>query len=91
MTSFPQDVGGAVEAYAAYLNAPRGILDHEEQLLFDEDMARARAAMERAWLESTPVQNSMRADPISPPRHLHRIAPALGALVRGARRALVRA
>jgi hypothetical protein len=45
-----------VEAYAAYLNAPRGILDHEEQLLFDEDMARARAAMERAWLESTPVQ-----------------------------------
>ncbi len=56
MTPFPQDVGGAVEAYAAYLNAPRGVLDHEEQVLFDEDMARARAAMERAWLESTPVQ-----------------------------------
>ena len=56
MTPFPQDVGGAVEAYAAYLNAPRGILDYEEQVLFDEDIARARAAMERAWLESTPVQ-----------------------------------
>jgi hypothetical protein len=55
MTPFPQDVGGAV-AYAAYLNAPRGILDREEQLLFDEDMARARAAMERAWLESTPIR-----------------------------------
>ena len=56
MSAFSHDVGGAVEAYAAYLNAPRGILDHEEQLLFDEDMARARAAMERAWLETTPVR-----------------------------------
>ena len=56
MTAFSHDVSGAVEAYAAYLNAPRGVLDHEEQLLFDEDMARARAAMERAWLESTPIQ-----------------------------------
>jgi hypothetical protein len=56
MTRYPHDVGGAVEAYAAYLNAPRGVLDHEELLLFDEDMARARAAMERAWLESTPVK-----------------------------------
>lgn len=56
MTPFPKDVGGAVEAYAAYLNAPRGILDREEQVLFDEDLARARAAMETAWLESTPVQ-----------------------------------
>jgi hypothetical protein len=56
MTTLGPDVGGAVEAYAAYLNAPRGILDHEEQALFDEDLARARAAMERAWLESTPVQ-----------------------------------
>jgi hypothetical protein len=50
------DVGVATEAYAAYLNAPRGVLDHDEQMLFDEDMARARAAMERAWLESTPVR-----------------------------------
>ncbi len=55
MSAFRHDISGAVEAYAAYLNAPRGILDHEEQQLFDEDMARARAAMERAWLEATPV------------------------------------
>jgi hypothetical protein len=58
MTAFSQDVGLATEAYAAYLNAPRGILDDEEQLLFDQDMARARAAMERAWLETTPVAES---------------------------------
>jgi hypothetical protein len=58
MSAFSSDVGGAIEAYAAYLNAPRGVLDQEEQLLFDEDMARARAAMERAWLESTPVQGN---------------------------------
>jgi hypothetical protein len=55
MNPFGGDVGIATEAYAAYLNAPRGVLDHEEQVLFDQDMARARAAMERAWLESTPV------------------------------------
>jgi hypothetical protein len=60
MTLTSQDVAGAVEAYAAYLNAPRGILDHDEQLLFDEDMARARAAMEQAWLESTPVRDVTR-------------------------------
>jgi hypothetical protein len=53
-----RDVGKATEAYAAYLNAPRGVLDGEEQDLFDEDMARARAAMELAWLESTPVRES---------------------------------
>ena len=57
MKSFSQDVGVATEAYAAYLNAPRGVLDREEQVLFDQDMARARAAMERAWLESTPVRD----------------------------------
>ena len=56
MKPFSHDVGGATEAYAAYLNAPRGVLDSDEQILFDEDMARARAAMERAWLESTPVR-----------------------------------
>ena len=50
------DVGVATEAYAAYLNAPRGALGREEQVLFDEDLARARAAMERAWLEATPVR-----------------------------------
>ena len=56
MSPSPHDLSGAVEAYAAYLNAPRGFLDSEQQSLFDEDMARARAAMERAWLESTPVR-----------------------------------
>ncbi|MGB8877986.1 MAG: hypothetical protein ACLP4R_29490 [Solirubrobacteraceae bacterium] len=56
MKRFSHDVGMATEAYAAYLNAPRGILDSDEQLLFDEDMARARAAMELAWLESVPVR-----------------------------------
>jgi hypothetical protein len=58
MTPYHHDVGGAVEAYATYLNTPRGVLDQEEQVLFDEDMARARAAMERAWLESTPVRGA---------------------------------
>jgi hypothetical protein len=58
------DVSGAVEAYAAYLNAPRGILDSEEQLLFDQDLAKARAAMERAWLESTPVRNDAQPSPV---------------------------
>ena len=57
MNRFAHDVGVATEAYAAYLNAPRGVLDIEEQVLFDEDLARARAAMERAWLESTPVRD----------------------------------
>ena len=56
MTPLPPDVGGAVEAYAAYLNAPRGILDHDEQMLFDQDLVKARAAMERAWLEAKPVR-----------------------------------
>ena len=60
MTLYSHDVSGAVEAYAAYLNAPRGVLDSEEQLLFDQDMARARAAMERAWLETTPVREPSR-------------------------------
>lgn len=50
------DLAVATEAYAAYLNAPRGVLDSEQQVLFDEDMARARAAMELAWLEATPVR-----------------------------------
>lgn len=56
MSRLPHDVGVATEAYAAYLNAPRGVLGTDEQMLFDQDMARARAAMERAWLESTPVR-----------------------------------
>jgi hypothetical protein len=58
MKRFAHDVGVATEAYAAYLNAPRGVLDREEQVLFDEDLARARAAMELAWLESTPTRDA---------------------------------
>lgn len=91
MSAFSHDVAGAVEAYAAYLNAPRGVLDHDEQLLFDEDMARARAAMERAWLEATPVQPVVPADPIAPARRWGRLVLALGGLRRVARRALARA
>jgi hypothetical protein len=33
-----------------------GILDPDEQRLFDEDLAKARAAMDRAWLETMPVR-----------------------------------
>jgi hypothetical protein len=91
MTSYPHDVGGAVEAYAAYLNAPRGILDQEEQLLFDEDMARARAAMERAWLESTPIRELAPPETIAPARGWSRFILALAGLRRVARRALARA
>jgi hypothetical protein len=92
MTPLPPDVAGAVEAYAAYLNAPRGILDREEQLLFDEDMARARAAMERAWLESTPIsQEFAPGDAVAPTRPWARILLAFGGLRRVARRALARA
>jgi hypothetical protein len=55
MSPVPESVAAATEAYAAYLNTPRGILDPDEQQLFDEDLAKARAAMERAWLEALPV------------------------------------
>lgn len=56
MTFLPDSVAAATEAYAAYLNAPRGILDADEQQLLDEDLFKARAAMERAWLETVPVR-----------------------------------
>jgi hypothetical protein len=56
MNANPGDVGAEIEAYAAYLNAPRGILDLDEQVLFDQDLLKARAAMERAWLEAKPVR-----------------------------------
>lgn len=56
MTAFHDDVGAATEAYAAYVNTPRGALDRDEQQLFDQDLGRARAAMERAWLEAKPVR-----------------------------------
>jgi len=58
MNRFHEDVGAATEAYAAYVNAPRQVLDRDEQLLFDEDLMRARAAMERAWLEAKPVRDA---------------------------------
>ena len=92
MSGLPQDVSGAVEAYAAYLNAPRGFLDHEEQMLFDEDMARARAAMERAWLEATPVQAAAPAPagPVPAPSGSWLVG-VLDAFRRVARRALARA
>jgi hypothetical protein len=56
MTAQPGDIGAETEAYAAYLNAPRNVLDNDEQALFDEDLLKARAAMERAWLEAKPVR-----------------------------------
>jgi hypothetical protein len=87
MNAFSHDISGAIEAYAAYLNAPRGILSSEEQELFDEDMARARAAMERAWLEATPVKQDPPPAPLRTPWYLTWVMP----LKRVARRALVRA
>jgi hypothetical protein len=83
----PAGLSRAVEAYAAYLNAPRGILDSDEQMLFDEDMARARAAMERAWLEATPVQDDTPPAPPGVPWFRAWLRP----ITRAARRALVRA
>jgi len=56
MNAHHGDVGAETEAYAAYLNAPRNVLDHDEQVLFDQDLRKARAAMERAWLEAKPVR-----------------------------------
>lgn len=58
MTPFRNDIGAETQAYAAYLNAPRTVLDADEQALFDEDLVKARAAMERAWLEAVPVRES---------------------------------
>jgi hypothetical protein len=55
MTPLHDPVGAATEAYAAYVNAPRGVLDRDEQELFDQDLVRARAAFEQAWLEAKPV------------------------------------
>jgi hypothetical protein len=58
LTSGFDDVSAETAAYAAYVNAPRGVLDDDEQQLFDEDLAKARAAMERAWLEAKPVRDT---------------------------------
>jgi hypothetical protein len=51
-------VGQRAAEYAAYLNAPRDVLCSEEQVLMDEDIEKARAAMERAWLEAKPVTDA---------------------------------
>ena len=51
------NVAAATEAYAAYLNAPRHTLgSDDEQRMLDEDIVRARAEMERAWLEAKPTK-----------------------------------
>ena len=52
----PFDLAEATEAYAAYLNAPRGVLGAAEQQLLNEDLAKARAALETAWLQAKPVR-----------------------------------
>lgn len=52
--------GEATRLYAAYLNAPREFFSHdeEEQKMFDQDTAKARAEMERSYLEEKPVVGS---------------------------------
>jgi hypothetical protein len=54
----PSDLATATEAYAAYLNAPRGVFDAAEQQMFDQDLATARAALETAWLQAKPVRQT---------------------------------
>lgn len=54
------DVAAETAAYAAYLNAPRGVLDEDEQALFDQDLIKAKAAMEQAWLENKPTKETDR-------------------------------
>ena len=54
------DHGQEAEAYAAYLNASMGqpFDDPDEQALFDQDLIKARAQMERAWLENKPTKET---------------------------------
>lgn len=52
------NVSQATEAYAAYLNTPRGVLEPDRDELLDEDTEKARAAMERAWLDAKPTRES---------------------------------
>jgi hypothetical protein len=47
-----ESLAAATEAYVAYLNTPRGILDPDEQQMLDEELSKARTAIERAWLEA---------------------------------------
>lgn len=58
MCKVSESLAAATEAYAAYLNTPRGILGPDEQQMLDEDLSKARAAMERAWLEVMLVRPS---------------------------------
>lgn len=51
------NVSDATEAYAAYLNTPRGILEPDEQALLDEDLRKARRELEIAWLNQTSEQS----------------------------------
>jgi hypothetical protein len=51
-----ESLAAATEAYAAYLSSRRGVLDPDEQQMLDEDLSKARAAMERARLEATLVR-----------------------------------
>lgn len=55
------DVGKETEHYAAYINAPRDMFrdDTTERALFEQDTARARASMERAWLEAKPTEEQL--------------------------------
>lgn len=48
-----------IEAYAAYLNAlpaAREQMRHEDLVEFEQDVEKARAAMEVAWLEQKPIK-----------------------------------
>lgn len=59
-----------IVAYGGYVNAPRDHLDADERNLLDEDLGRARAHMERAWLERgaalTADGNAERSLPFEP-------------------------
>ena len=49
-------VAHETQAYAVYLNARHVVFDDpDEQRWFDEDLVKARAAMEAAWLDAKPV------------------------------------
>jgi hypothetical protein len=66
------DYGAEVEAYATYLNASMGqpFDDPDDQAHFNQDLIKAKAAMERAWLEAKPTQGE----------HVTRIPGMLGRL-----------
>jgi hypothetical protein len=53
------NISDEIDAYAAYINAPRHRFDddddHDELKMLDEDTAKARLAMENAWHEHRPT------------------------------------